>query len=229
LTELLEALPPSAGLYIGSDTTEWEEISPEALGTRLSLPFQSRSFLDIADSSFTREIQTLAVYKLLSGYEDSTFRPHQAITRAEFCTMVAAAMNLPANDAFFSFSDVSATDWYAGYISAMASRGYISGYDDGTFRPNDTISYQEMVAILSQVAAWSNMNVKASSEDEISMNDWIMYYEYADWAQKAARNLNQLGALVGNLAPEDFCTREVAAGMICSLMENLNLLWNQAD
>ena len=83
-----------------------------------------------------------------------------------------------------------------------------------------------MVTILSAVAAWCSMEGYSLNQTELSAPEWAEYHEYADWAQVPARNLNELGALVGDLAPTDLGTREVAAGMLCSLMEGIHLLWN---
>ena len=108
----------------------------------------------------------------------------------------------------------------------MADMGFISGYGDVTFRPDSTITYQEMVTILSAVAAWANMNIYDLSQQEVSAADWATYYEYAPWAQAPARNLASLDALVGDLAPADLGTRQVAAGMLYQIMEGIGLLWD---
>lgn len=70
------------------------------------------------------------------------------------------------------------------------------------------------MTILSAVAAWANMNIYDLSQQEVSAADWATYYEYAPWAQAPARNLDSLDALVGDLAPADLGTRQVAAGML---------------
>ena len=60
----------------------------------------------------------------------------------------------------------------------------------------------------------------------MSAADWATYYEYAPWAQAPARNLASLDALVGDLAPADLGTRQVAAGMLYQIMEGIGLLWD---
>ena len=225
-TELLEALPPSAVLYQGSGSTVWTEIEPAELAGSLDLDYTGRTFPDIADSPFREEIETLASYQLLGGFEDGGFHPKDTVTRAEFCTMIATALNLSSSGSAPTFTDVSSSDWYADSISAMASRGFVAGCGDGTFHPNSTITYQEMVTSLSSVAAWCSMEGYALSQTVVSAPEWAEYYEFADWAQGPARNLDKLGALVGDLAPTDLGTREVAAGMLCSLMEGIHLLWD---
>ena len=224
--ELLESLPPSAVLYEGSGSSTWTEAEPADLAAELGLDYTGRTFPDIEDSPFREEIETLAAYQLLGGYEDGGFHPQNTVTRAEFCTMIATALNLSPSGSAPTFTDVPSDAWYADSVSAMAGRGFVAGCGDGTFQPNATITYQEMVTILSSVAAWCSMEGYALSQTELSAPEWAEYYEYAAWAQAPARNLNELGALVGDLAPTDLGTREVAAGMLCSLMEGIHLIWD---
>jgi hypothetical protein len=224
--ELLEALPPSATLYQGSGLNSWSATTPAKVAKKLGLSLTLRTFSDIASSPFRQEIETLAAYQLLSGYDDGAFHPGAAITRAEFCAMVATALNLPANEKALTFTDTTAGAWYADAVSAMAAKGFISGYGDGTFRPNATITYEEMVTILASVAAWSSMDGDALIQEGVPASESGQYLQYSSWAQVPARTLGHLNALVGDLAPSDNGTRQVAAGMLCSLMENIHLLWD---
>lgn len=227
LTELLETLPPSAVLSKGYAGSTWNPISPADLAAELKLDYTARTFSDILGTPFEDEIKTLTASELLSGYEDGTFRPDNSITRAEFCAMVATALNLSSNGKPLPFSDTDHGAWYSDAVSAMASQGFLSGYGDGTFRPDNTITYEEMVTILSAVAAWSNMDGYAmSQEDGVPVNEWLNYHDFSQWAQIPAWTLEHLNALVGDLAPSDHCTREVAAGTLCSLMEGIHLLWD---
>ena len=65
-----------------------------------------------------REIDTLSTFGLLEGYEDGTFRPTNAITRAEFCAMLSNVLDLPEGQNL-SFSDVADDAWYNKAVSAM--------------------------------------------------------------------------------------------------------------
>ena len=223
-TELLEALPPSAVLYKGYGGGTWREIAPEALAEEIGLDFQSRMFSDAADSPFADAINTLAVYGLVSGYEDGSFHPEETITRAEFCAMVASALNLRVPDQDY-FSDIASDAWYAEAVNAMAAKGFVAG-DGSAFHPDDTITYEEMVTILSSVAAWASLDGDTLAQETLSAEDWGNYYYFSDWAQTSARNLDQLGALVGDQQPGDAGTRETAAGLLCALLESTHLLWN---
>lgn len=224
-TELLEALPPSARLSVGYSGSTWTETAPGELARQWGLEFQGRTFSDTASSPFAQAIDTLAVYGLLSGYEDGTFHPGETITRAEFSSMVASALNLRRSDSA-PFSDVAPSAWYAGAVNAMAAKGFLSGDGDGRFRPEDTISYEEMVTVLSSVAAWATMKGRELAEESLSAGDWGVYHAFSDWAQIPARNLDRLGALAGSQQPQEPGTRETAAGLLHALLEAAGLLWD---
>ena len=221
-TELLEALPPSAALYEGERNSGWNAVAPAKLADELGLSFHARTFADTADSPFSTEIDTLSTFGLLEGYEDGTFRPEAPITRAEFCAMLANVLGLPQGQ-HLSFSDVADDAWYTKAVSAMAARGFVSGVGDGTFRPDDTITYEQMTTILSSVAVWASMSAEElNGKTDISLAD---YQDFSPWAQRPAWIMDQLGALVGDLQPQDLATRETAAGMLYAMMDSLHMLW----
>jgi len=224
-SELLEALPPSAVLCQGTGERTWEEVSPAAVAGERNLKFSPRTFTDTADSEFDREISTLACYRILSGYEDGSFHPEDTITRAQFAVLLASALNLPDGTSN-PFSDVKDGSWYAGAVAALNGMGFLSGRGDGTFGPNDTISYQEMVSVLSRVAAWASIDGSSLAQEPLLLEEDLAYRDFASWARIPARNLDMLEALAGDLAPTDPGTREVAAGMLCRLMENICLIWD---
>ena len=221
-TELLEALPPSAALYEGERNSGWNAVTPAKLAESLGLDFHARTFADAFDDTATTEIYTLSTFGLLEGYEDGTFRPTNAITRAEFCAMLSNVLDLPEGQNL-SFSDVADDAWYNKAVSAMAARGFVSGMGDGTFHPDDTITYEQMVTILSSVAVWASMKAEElNSQTDISLAD---VQNFSPWAQKPAWIMDQLGALVGDLRPQDLATRETAAGMLYAVMNSLHMLW----
>ena len=223
-TELLEALPPSAKLYEGHGGSTWTLVTPESLAQNLGLDFQSRMFSDVTNSPFADAINTLAVYGLVSGYEAGSFHPEETVTRAEFAAMVASALNLRVPSQSY-FSDVAADAWYADAVNAMAAKGFFAG-DGSAFHPDDTITYEEMVTVLSSVAAWASLDGYQLAQENLSAEDWGKYYQFSEWAQTSARNLDELGALVGDQQPQEAGTRETAAGLLYALMEAAHLIWS---
>lgn len=223
-TELLEALPPSAKLYKGSMTQTWTETAPAQTAQEYGLSYQPRTFSDTEDSPYAREIDTLCAYLILNN-ADGSFSPTQNITRREFAAMVSNALDLPLPDTAPAFSDVTAADSHAGDIVAMTNMGFLSGRGDGTFGPDDPITYQEMVVCLSRVAAWTSMDGFELDQASLLPEELLEYYDYAQWARTAARNLDVLEALIPGPAPTDPVSREMAAATLCRLMESIHLIW----
>ena len=84
---------------------------------------------------------------LISGYEDGTFKPDKSITRAEFAVMLNKALGF-VDKGNVSFSDVKAGDWYYDAVAIAVEAGYCSGYEDGTFKPNETITRAEAAVMI---------------------------------------------------------------------------------
>ena len=83
--------------------------------------FTPRVFPDAQGSEFAREIDTLTTYRILSGFEDGTFRPKDTLTRAQFCAMIASALDLNTSAGKpAAFADVEEGAWYAGPVSASS-------------------------------------------------------------------------------------------------------------
>lgn len=224
-SELLSALPLSAKLYRGLGSS-WERVTPETLSKLLLVDFTPRTFSDIQASPYADELNTLAIYQLLSGYEDGTFAPQSPITRAEFCAMVTAALDLtPAAATAARFSDVSADAWYAGAVGAMTGKAFLAGYEDGSFRPDAPISYQELVCVLENVSAWASIDGYSRAKKELTEQAEAQYSDFAPWARASAWSLGRCGALLEEVAPTDIATREVAAASLCRTLDGCGLLW----
>ena len=88
-------------------------------------------------------------YIILDGYSDGTFRPNEPITRAEFAA-IAARFDENAASGSASFSDLSG-HWAAGEISKAYQNGWVTGYSDGTFRPDQSITRAEAVTLINRV------------------------------------------------------------------------------
>lgn len=111
------------------------------------------SFTDVAaDDDYAEAIETLAALGIIKGYEDGTFGADKAITRAEAVAIVNRIQNLglAASGAAGAslYTDVAADHWALGDINLATQMGVISGDGNGLFRPEDQVSYQEMVKML---------------------------------------------------------------------------------
>ena len=90
-------------------------------------------------------------YAYIVGYEDGTIRPNGHITRAEAATVFFRLLTDEARDANLTdrspYPDVSAGDWYNKAIATLSRMGILSGYEDGSFRPNATVTRAEFAAM----------------------------------------------------------------------------------
>lgn len=110
----------------------------------------SCSLRDVAAGCwYTTAVSTLANVGAISGYSDGTFRPNKEITRAEFVTILTGIYGEDTTKGM-PFSDVGHSWCYDAVATAYAN-GWVSGYSDGTFRPNQTITRAEAVVILNSV------------------------------------------------------------------------------
>lgn len=104
-------------------------------------------FIDVDSSKwYAKAVNTLASRAILYGYGDGTFRPDSNITRAEFSAIVSRFDDLISGTA--EFTDVSSDHWAYKYIESDAAKGWITGYEDGTFRPEAYITRAEAVTLI---------------------------------------------------------------------------------
>ncbi len=109
------------------------------------------SFSDVpADAWYAKAVNTLASLGMLGGYPDGTFRPDAPITRAEFAAIALAFAYDPVN-ASCSYTDVNTAAWYYIYVAQATTYGWIGGYPDGTFRPNNSITRAEVCVIVNNM------------------------------------------------------------------------------
>lgn len=106
---------------------------------------------DVTGTRFEEPMQILSALKIMIGDESGMFRPNDTIIRSEVAKMAIHAMGLENAAASAQgetkFPDVGADHWANGYINVAVSQGLIEGDDNGNFRPNDSITYAEAMAI----------------------------------------------------------------------------------
>lgn len=106
----------------------------------------SNTFSDVAKSHWAANyIGYMQQFGIITGYADGSFRPDASVTRAEFAAIASRFETL--TEGTKSFSDVPSSHWAAKYINSAATRGWVNGYADGTFRPNNSITRAEVAAV----------------------------------------------------------------------------------
>ncbi len=121
----------------------------------------TKTFPDVpADAWYAAAVNTLASLGMVSGDEHGNYRPNDPITRAEFCVIALAFAYEPENAVCY-FGDVARSDWFYTYVAQAASYGWIGGYTNGNFGPNDRITRAQVTTIV------NNMLGRAADRDYV--------------------------------------------------------------
>ena len=118
--------------------------------TRNANSTKTNSYSDVAAGAwYNHAVSTLSAMGIVKGDSQGKFNPNAPITRAEFAA-IAARFDDKANTTAVDFSDI-ASHWAKNEISAAANNGWINGYTDGTFRPNNKITRAEAMTLVNRV------------------------------------------------------------------------------
>ena len=110
---------------------------------------QSSGYSDVKTGNwFNNAVSTLSNAGIIAGYEDGSFRPNGYITRAEFATIAARFFDVTYNGKDL-FPDISG-HWARDYINQAANKGFVNGYEDGTFKPDRNITRAEAVTLVNR-------------------------------------------------------------------------------
>ncbi len=122
--------------------------------TSVGIPAFAASFSDITDQKVSDAVDKLVAYGIITGYEDGTFKPDNQITRAEFAAIVTRMKGVAdslGTDAVTGFSDLdndASRAWARPYVKAAVDLKIINGFEDGTFRAAEPVTYEQAVKML---------------------------------------------------------------------------------
>ena len=138
--------------------------------TRNANSTKSNSYSDVAAGAwYNHAVSTLSAMGIVKGDSQGKFNPNAPITRAEFAA-IAARFDDKANTTAVDFSDI-ASHWAKDEISAAANNGWINGYTDGTFRPNNKITRAEAMTLVNRVLKRLPETAKDLHNDMIKWSD----------------------------------------------------------
>ncbi len=155
-----------------------------------------------------------------TGFEDGTFRPDAPVTRQEATVLLAKAMLVqPQQDDATALRDAAAIpSWALPYVGEAVRSKWVAGYEDGTFRGGNSISRQELAAIVIRAADVS------SPGEAAALADYADRHLVAPWAAKPMGLAVELGILRGQsgglLNPQATTTRAEAVTMLLRLLHS---------
>lgn len=193
--------------------------------------FAATTFNDLGKIEWAKPvIEKWAENGLIGGYSDGTFRPSNNITRAEFVTLVNKTYGFEEK-ASILFKDVNELDWYAEEVEKAVSAGYISGYENGSFKPNEPITRGEVAAILSNINKLTkNEDAVKDFSDKDKMPEWVIGYigavvnenymsGYPDGTFQAGKTISRAESVITLNNTEIYETNQ-PTGLVISLAGN---------
>ena len=138
------------------------------------LSISAAGFKDVASDYWAKDqIDYLVSKGVITGFSDGTFKPEDAVTREQFAKMICIAKGLKEyKPAKSTFKDVASSRWSFGFIEAAVKAGYIKGYTDGTFKPANSITRQELAVLGVRVLGKENEANAWKGEPIVWANDW---------------------------------------------------------
>ncbi|RAV23076.1 S-layer homology domain-containing protein [Paenibacillus contaminans] len=186
-----------------------------------------KTFADLLGHWSKADVDLLASKRIVKGMSETDFAPEHNVTRAEFVSLVVRALGL-VEDASYAgkFRDISAEDWFAGAVGAASRASIIDGFEDGSFRPGETITREQMAVMLSNALTFAGK--AASAPGKLTLYAFEDHADIRLWAEAAMAHMIQSGIFTGvtdtRLAPQDTVTRAQAAVSIKRLLQNANFI-----
>ncbi|MGG3450659.1 S-layer homology domain-containing protein [Domibacillus aminovorans] len=178
----------------------------------------SPSFSDV-DTDFWayKEIMFSAEKGYLNGYSDGKFQPNRAITRAQAAKIVANALQFEKDSITDQtvFTDIQSNNEFLPYIRFLKQKDIMSGYKDGTFKPNEPLTRAQMARLLS--TAFQLEGHSAKSFKDVRKDHWAAHYIDA-----LATNNITVGNSNGTFGPTQHVTRAQTAAFLYRAINQRN-------
>ncbi|MGG4146394.1 S-layer homology domain-containing protein [Paenibacillus algorifonticola] len=233
----------TTGVVLGSDgtlhhvpthisvtgSTYWASIN-SLTNSSYAVVYTPASFKDVENHWSKNDVNDLGSRLIMKGVSGTEFAPNASITRAEFTATLLRALGIHAasGSTAVSFSDVKAGSWYENEVKLAVSNKLISGYSDGTFRPNGLITREEAMIILNRALALTTLtqvndaaqidSLLAAYEDSASVS------EYAKAAVASALKNGIVQGADGSLNPDSNVTRAETAAIVKRLLVKAGLI-----
>ncbi|OOB77222.1 MAG: hypothetical protein BEN18_10770 [Epulopiscium sp. Nuni2H_MBin001] len=195
------------------ETVEVEELVPQDSAENKVL--KADNFNDIKQSSwYYWDVVNVSELGLMTGVSETNWAPNENVTRAQLATILNRLDGEPIATATNKFADVVDNVWYTNSINWAVGADIYGGFEDGTFRPNDDVTREQLATIMYNYSVQSGLDVSIKG----SLSNFSDSDKVASWATPAVEWAIGAGILGGkdqnNLDPKGTATRaEMAAVM----------------
>lgn len=180
---------------------------------------------DMQDHWARNEAEKLISMLIIEGKGKGRFDPNAGLTRAETAALLVRALGIGTSVQPADLSDI-AGQWYEAAVSSAASVGFVTGYEDGSYRPNDFVTREELAVIFARAIAYDSGTVFNADEGGLELlND---SGEVSNWAVGAVQQMLSSGIVIGdnagNFRPHQTATRAEMVIMLSRLLGKLGYM-----
>jgi len=186
------------------------------------------TLLDVNGHWSQEAVNDLASRMIISGVDGGYFHPDKPITRAEFAAIIVRGLGLADDENTVVFRDVKSSDWYAGIVAKATEYGVVDGYEDGSFRPLQSITREEAMVMIARAMKLAGMETTYRGVD---VNDQLSRFpdgmEVHSWAKDAVAAAVENGLVNGTstgLMPKNLITRAETAAIVQRMLVEAKLI-----
>lgn len=184
---------------------------------------------DVATHWSKKDVNDMASRIVVNGTGGDNYTPNKDITRAEFAAIVVKALGLRFDKDQKSFEDVKTDIWYHEAVSTAVEYKLILGYGNGKFGPDDKITREQGMTIISRAMEFIGMTVELNdAEVEKNLSHFADRDKTSGWAKNNIARCIKAGIVSGKeqqiIAPKDYITRAEVTAMVRRLLQNSDLI-----
>lgn len=211
------------------DSKYYAKISSLTNSTYLAI-WSPKSFKDVESHWAKADTNDMGSRLIIKGMDENNFAPDRDISRAEFAAIIARALGITGNSSTGTdkFSDVKESDWFYKPVCKVYEYGIISGYEDGTFKPNKSIMREEAMTIISHAMKLAGINTVITDADaQAILSNFKDGSSVSDWAKSVSAICIKNEIVTGSngaLLPQDNISRAQAACIVRRMLNKAGLI-----
>jgi len=216
------------GIYDAATNTisfTTDHLSKYALLEGTALP--TKTFADIKGHWAQSDIEIMAGLGIVGGISENEFAPQMPVNRAQFAAFLIRSLDIKeVKPAAAHFKDVPTNAWYYGAVEGAYAAGLVGGYEDGTFRPEQEISRQEIAALIARALKNAGQEVTVDDVDSV-LARFKDASKISSWAKEEAAQAVASGIIGGRdglFAPKDSAKRAEAVVMLKRMLVKLGMI-----
>ena len=213
-----------AGICLSRNGGLWVKVSTTQLGTFVAVPPEQPvqlPFADVREGDWFYDAVAYAYTNgIFSGTSTATFSPNNTMTRSMLVTVLWRMEGEPAVNSANPFADVAAGTWYTDAVIWANSTGIVNGTGTAVFAPNDSVTREQLTAILYRYAKTKGRDISGTS----ALSAFLDGNQVSDWAARAVEWACAEGLLTGKddgrLDPQGQASRAEVATILMRLLES---------